>query len=94
MQPGALRDFYLRLKKRKGHKIAIVAAARKLLTIIWVMLTKNTEYRYLKENLRQKKVRRMHKRALPYKVDGGLLPKIALLVGEEQTMPETPQPAA
>ncbi|GFN23931.1 hypothetical protein [Thermanaeromonas sp. C210] len=34
VRPGALRDFYLRLKKRKGHKIAIIAAARKLLTII------------------------------------------------------------
>ena len=65
-QPGPLRDFYLRLKKRKGHKIAIVAAARKLLTIIWAMLTKNTEYRYLREDLRQKKIRRMHKTDFPH----------------------------
>ncbi|MGI9951342.1 transposase, partial [Moorellaceae bacterium AZ2] len=93
-QPGALRDFYLRLKKRKGHKIAIVAAARKLLTIIWAMLTKNTEYRYLKEELRQKKIRRMHKRALPYKVDNDLPQKITSLVGEEQTMTEITPPAA
>lgn len=94
MQPGALQDFYLRLKKRKGHKIAIVAAARKLLTIIWAMLTKNTEYHYLKEDLRQKKMRRMHKRALPYRVGGDLPQKIAALAGEEQTMAEIPQPAA
>ncbi|MBE3580436.1 MAG: IS110 family transposase [Thermoanaerobacteraceae bacterium] len=93
-QPGALRDFYLRLKKRKGHKIAIVAAARKLLTIIWAMLTKNTEYRYLKEDLRQKKIRRMHKRALLYKVDNDLPQKITSLVGEEQTMTEITPPAA
>ncbi|MBC7342927.1 MAG: IS110 family transposase [Clostridia bacterium] len=91
MQPGALREFYL--KRKGGHKIAIVAAARKL-SIIWVMLTKNTEYCYRKENLRQKKVRRMHKKALPYKVDGGLPQKITSLAAEEQTMPETPQPAA
>ncbi|MDN5346581.1 MAG: hypothetical protein PWP65_145, partial [Clostridia bacterium] len=33
--------------------------------------------------LRQKKIRRMHKRALPYKVDGDLPQKITSLVGEE-----------
>jgi len=54
-QPGALRDFYLRLKKRKGYKIAIVAAARKLLTIVWAMLTKNTG-----EVLRVKRVHHAH----------------------------------
>lgn len=93
-QPGALRDFYLRLKKRKGHKIAIVAAARKLLTIIWAMLTKNTEYRYLREDLRQRKIRRMHKRALPYKVNNDLPQKIASVVEEEVVAVQTPQPAA
>lgn len=62
-QTGALQDFSLRLKKRKGQKIAIMAAARKLLTVIWAMLIKGTEYRYLREDLRQKRMRRMHKRA-------------------------------
>jgi hypothetical protein len=93
-QPGPLRDFYLRLKKRKGHKIAIVAAARKLLTIIWAMLTKNTEYRYLREDLRQKKIRRMHKRALSYAVSHDLPQKIASVVEEEAVAVQTPQPAA
>ncbi|HBT47717.1 MAG TPA: IS110 family transposase [Peptococcaceae bacterium] len=93
-QPGALRDFYLRIKKRKGRKIAIVAAARKLLTIIWAMLTKNTEYRYLKEDLRQKKIRRMYQRALPYKVDNNLLQKITSLVEEEMMMADIPHPVA
>lgn len=93
-QPGPLRDFYLRLKKRKGHKIAIVAAARKLLTIIWAMLTKNTEYRYLREDLRQKKIRRMHKRALPYAPSSDLPRKIASIVEEEAVVAQTPQPAA
>lgn len=31
-RPGALQSFYLRLKRKKGHKIALVATARKLLT--------------------------------------------------------------
>lgn len=89
-QPGALRDFYLRLKKRKGHKIAIVAAARKLLTIIWAMLTKNREYRYLREDLRQKKIRRMHKRALPYLVSSDLPRKVVSAVKEELVLVPTP----
>ncbi|WP_258359419.1 IS110 family transposase [Moorella sulfitireducens (nom. illeg.)] len=93
-QLGALRDFYLRLKKRKGHKVAIVAAARKLLTIIWAMLTKNMEYRHLREDLRQRKIRRMHKRALPYKVGTDLPRKIVYVVKEEGYMAQTPQPAA
>lgn len=94
IQPGALQDFYLRLKKRKGHKIAIVAAARKLLTIIWSMLTKNMEYRYLREDLRRRKIHRMHKRALPYKVGGNLPRKIASIIEENVVTAQTPQPAA
>ena len=38
--PGRLRDFYLKLKDRKGHNIAIVATARKLLVVIFWMLTR------------------------------------------------------
>lgn len=93
-QPGPLRDFYLRLKKRKGHKIAIVAAARKLLTIIWAMLTKNREYRYLREDLRQKKISRMQRKALPYMVDKDFSRKIASVARGEEIVAETPQPAA
>lgn len=35
-----LQRFYLRLKRKKGHQKAIVATARKALTIIWTMLQK------------------------------------------------------
>ncbi|NSW84134.1 MAG: hypothetical protein HPY90_12840 [Syntrophothermus sp.] len=89
-QPSALRDFYLKLKRRKGHKIAIVAAARRLLTIIWAMLTKNTEYRYLREDLRRRKMRHMHKNALPYVVNSDLPQKIASAVKEEVVLVPTP----
>jgi len=44
--PGPLHDFYLRLKKRKGHNVAVVAVARKLVTIAWHILTKRNPYRY------------------------------------------------
>lgn len=43
--PGNLQDFYLRLMRKKGKKVAIVAAARKLLTVIYWMLLRGEEYR-------------------------------------------------
>jgi transposase len=39
-----LRAFYLRVKAKKGEKTAIVAVARKMLTIIWHLLVKGERY--------------------------------------------------
>ncbi|MEM3551193.1 MAG: transposase [Candidatus Bathyarchaeia archaeon] len=39
-----IRQFYLRIRGRRGHKIAIVAIARKLLGIIWHLLITGEEY--------------------------------------------------
>ena len=39
-----LRAFYLRVKAKKGEKTAIVAVARKMLTIIWHLLMKGENY--------------------------------------------------
>jgi transposase len=39
-----LRAFYLRVKAKKGEKTAIVAVARKMLTIIWHLLVKGEKY--------------------------------------------------
>lgn len=39
-----LRAFYLRVKAKKGEKPAIVAVARKMLTIIWHLLVKGERY--------------------------------------------------
>ena len=39
-----LRNRYLALKKRRGHKKAIIAIARMLLTAIYNMLKKNETY--------------------------------------------------
>jgi len=43
-QPGTFRDLYRRLVK-KGHAIAICACARKMLSIVWHLLTKNEPFR-------------------------------------------------
>ena len=39
-----LKEKYQALKKRRGHKKAVIAIARKLLTAIWHILSKNVPY--------------------------------------------------
>lgn len=39
-----LRDWFYRLKARRGIKKALIAVARKLLVIIWNLLTSGEEY--------------------------------------------------
>jgi hypothetical protein len=39
-----LREWYKRIKRRRGSSIARVAVMRKLATIIWHMLTKKKTY--------------------------------------------------
>ena len=41
-----LKEKYQALKKRRGHKRAIIAIARKLLAAIWHMLVKNEPYKH------------------------------------------------
>jgi hypothetical protein len=45
-QPGPLRAFYQRVRARRGHQIAIVAAARKLACLFWFLLTRGEDYAY------------------------------------------------
>jgi len=44
VRDSRLRAFYLRVKAKKGEKTAIVAVARKMLTIIWHLLVKGENY--------------------------------------------------
>ena len=44
--PGPLGVFFRRLAKRKNRNVAVVAVARKLVTIAWHMLRRNEPYRY------------------------------------------------
>ncbi|QDU89055.1 hypothetical protein Pla175_24410 [Pirellulimonas nuda] len=47
-RPGPLGAFFPRLAKRKNRQVAIVAVARKLITIAFLMLKNNEPYRYAK----------------------------------------------
>ena len=48
---GPLRDFYLRKKREKGAGKALCAVARKVLTLVFVMLKKELDYWYVEDRL-------------------------------------------
>ncbi len=61
--PGPLRAFYQRLRAKKGHQIAIVATARKMVTIFWHLLSRDEDYRHGLELATKKKLRKMELKA-------------------------------
>ena len=44
---------------RRGHSVAIVAAARKLACLFWCLLTREQDYAYAQPSLTKKKLRRL-----------------------------------
>jgi transposase len=44
--PGPLHAFYQRIRARRGHQVAIVAAARKLACVFWAMLWREQDYAF------------------------------------------------
>jgi transposase len=44
--PGPLRSFYQRIRARRGHQVAITAAARKLACLFWVLLWRQEDYAF------------------------------------------------
>lgn len=57
--PGPLRAFYERVRSRRGHAIAIVATARKMVSVFWQLLTRGDDYRHALELPTKKKLRRV-----------------------------------
>jgi len=55
-----LMEFYQKKKQEKGSGKAICATARKLLTIIFVMLKKELDYWYLEDRLYNRKLRALN----------------------------------
>jgi transposase len=58
-QPGPIRAFYERLRARRGHQVAVVAAARKLACLFWCLLGREQDYAYAQPSLTRKKLRRL-----------------------------------
>lgn len=60
--PGPLGHFFRKLSRKKNRNVAVVAAARKLATIAWHMLTKNEPYRYAQPKTTETKLARLRVR--------------------------------
>jgi transposase len=55
--PGPLRAFYQRVRARRGNHVAAVAVARKLVILIWHMLSKGEDYAWTRPALIARKMR-------------------------------------
>jgi transposase len=62
-QPGPIRAFYERIRSRRGHQVAVTAAARKLAVLSWCLLARNEDYAYAQPSLTAKKLRLLEIRA-------------------------------
>jgi transposase len=58
-QPGPIKAFYERIRARRGHRIAIVAAARKLACLFWCLLSREEDYAYQQPSLTRRKLRQL-----------------------------------
>ena len=69
--PGPLGVFFRRLARKKNRNVAVVATARKLVTISWHMLTHQEPYRYALPATTQAKLARLRVRATGVRKKGG-----------------------
>lgn len=70
--PGPLGNFFRRLTKRKNRNVAVVATARKLVTIAYHMLRNNEPYRYAVPRSTDTKLARMRVKATGERRQTGL----------------------
>jgi len=61
--PGPLGAFFRKLARRKNRNVAVVATARKLVTIAWHMLKNNEPYRYATPRCTDEKLASLRVRA-------------------------------
>lgn len=69
--PGPLGHFFRRLAKKKNRNVAVVASARKLATIAWLMLTSNEPYRYSIPRTTERKLAQLRVKATGERRKGG-----------------------
>lgn len=61
--PGPFHAFFERLRRRKPYNVAITAVARKLVVLVWHMLTHAEDYRYMPPARTRRKLSDVHKLA-------------------------------
>jgi transposase len=58
--PGPFHAFFERLRRRKPYNVAITAVARKLVVLVWHMLTHGEDYRYAPPARTRRKLNDLH----------------------------------
>lgn len=71
LHPGPLGVFFRRIARKKNRNVAVVATARKLVTIAWHMLKNNEPYRYAQPKTLEAKFSRLRVRATGKKKQTG-----------------------
>ena len=71
LHPGPLGVFFRRLAKKKNYNVAVVATARKLVTLAWHLLTTNQPYRYAQPGATETKLQRLRVKATGRKRKSG-----------------------
>lgn len=61
--PGPLHAFFIRIRTRRGHQVAAVAVARKLVVLCWHLLSKDVDYQWARPGLVASKLRSMQLQA-------------------------------
>ena len=57
--PGPLHAFFVRIRAKRGHQVAAVALARKLMVLCWHLLTREEDYLWARPALVARKAREM-----------------------------------
>lgn len=65
MSSAPLAATYHRVRRKKGHNVAVVAVARKLVVLVWHMLRSGEPYRYAPAAYTRQKLRRLTPGAKP-----------------------------
>ena len=76
---GPIGAFFRRLRKRKKYNVAVIATARKLVTIAYLMLKNNEPYRYAKLDVVKNKFTDCRRKA-----------KLPAVKATKKEMPESP----
>ena len=87
--PGPLGHFFRRLLKKKTRNVAVVAGARKLAMIGWMMLKSNEPYRYAIPKSTESKLAKLRVRATGQRRKGGAgqgVKAVAKLPGGSRTV--------
>jgi transposase len=81
---------YHRLRRKRGHNVAVTALARKLIVLVWHLLQKNEPYRYAPIARTRTKLRRLTPGRPPARP--GQVPRTLAAVYEEMGLPLPAEP--